>query len=194
MAFALHTAARPVAVLDLKWEQVDFEANVIYFNPAGRPQTNKKRPMVRMSAELKEFLLAARDEALEKAKRLDRPVHEFVIDYGGYVVGSIRRVFRNTAREAGFIDVTPYTLRHTAATWMAQAGVDLWQIAGYIGTAIKMVEKQRKVLNGNQARPTRAEVLAARTSATPQLHHSRTALPNSEISAQVEKSRKSAEK
>jgi integrase len=64
-----------------------------------------------------------------------------VIRYGGYAVGSIRRAFRNTAAEAGFNDVTPYTLRHTATTWMAQDGVDLWEIAGYMGTSIKMVEK-----------------------------------------------------
>src|SRR5690606_20155432 len=35
-----------------------------------------------------------------------------------------------------------YTLRHTAATWMAQVGVPLWEIAGHLGHQdTRMVEK-----------------------------------------------------
>jgi len=37
------------------------------------------------------------------------------------------------ARDAGLHGVTPHTLRHTSATWMAQAGVPLWIIAKYLG-------------------------------------------------------------
>lgn len=32
---------------------------------------------------------------------------------------------------------TPNTLRHTAGTWMAQGGVDLWKIAGWLGHSIE---------------------------------------------------------
>ncbi len=36
-----------------------------------------------------------------------------------------------------FRRATPNTLRHTAGTWMAQAGVDLWKIAGWLGHSIE---------------------------------------------------------
>jgi integrase len=41
--------------------------------------------------------------------------------------------FRDSARDAGFTDVVPHTLRHTAATWLMQAGTDLWEASGYLG-------------------------------------------------------------
>jgi integrase len=31
------------------------------------------------------------------------------------------------------LGVSPHTLRHTCGTWMAQSGVDLWKIAGWLG-------------------------------------------------------------
>jgi integrase len=34
---------------------------------------------------------------------------------------------------AGIPDCTSHTLRHTAGTWMAQRGVSMHQIAGYLG-------------------------------------------------------------
>jgi integrase len=33
--------------------------------------------------------------------------------------------------------VTPHTLRHTCGTWMAQAGVPLWEIAGFLGHTVQ---------------------------------------------------------
>src|SRR5262249_16414891 len=38
---------------------------------------------------------------------------------------------------AKFKRATPNTLRHTAGTWMAQAGVDLWKVAGWLGHSIE---------------------------------------------------------
>jgi integrase len=51
---------------------------------------------------------------------------------------------QEAAATAGFPpgDVTPYVLRHMAATWMTQDGVPLWTIAGFLGHSdIRMVEK-----------------------------------------------------
>ena len=36
-------------------------------------------------------------------------------------------------------DVTPHTLRHTAATWLMQAGVPLWQASGYLAMSEKVL-------------------------------------------------------
>ncbi len=36
---------------------------------------------------------------------------------------------------AGLVDVSPHVLRHTAAVWMAEAGVTMPEIAAYLGHA-----------------------------------------------------------
>ncbi len=53
------------------------------------------------------------------------------------------------AVEAAFPDVcwglddavTPHVLRHTCATWLVQSGVPLWEVAGYLGMTVEMVER-----------------------------------------------------
>ena len=37
--------------------------------------------------------------------------------------------------------VTPHTLRHTAATWLMQLGVPIWQAAGYLGMSVQTLER-----------------------------------------------------
>jgi integrase len=36
-------------------------------------------------------------------------------------------------------NVTPHTLRHTAATWLMQLGTDPWEAAGYLGMSVKVL-------------------------------------------------------
>jgi integrase len=61
-------------------------------------------------------------------------------------VGSIRKSFALAVRRAGLSggshgnratnrvgNVTPHTLRHTAATWGIQRGVSIWEMAGFLG-------------------------------------------------------------
>jgi integrase len=130
----LATAGRPSAIFDLRWGQVDFRSRRIHLNPLGRVQTAKKRPTVPIDDKLLELLMIA-----YHARTCD-----YVIEYGGAPITSIKRAFRDAAARAGFAPgaVTPYTLRHTAATWMAQRGVSLWEIAGFLGHSdTRMVER-----------------------------------------------------
>jgi len=39
------------------------------------------------------------------------------------------------------IKVTPYTLRHTAATRLMQAGADEWEAAGYLGMFVEVLRE-----------------------------------------------------
>ncbi len=44
---AVGTLARPQAILDLTWFEVDLERRLINFNQAGRVQSRKRRPVCR---------------------------------------------------------------------------------------------------------------------------------------------------
>ena len=56
------------------------------------------------------------------------------MEWDGHPVRRIGTTFRHIVKAAKLgPDVTPHTLRHTAATWMMQAGTDLWEAGGYLG-------------------------------------------------------------
>jgi integrase len=42
---------------------------------------------------------------------------------------------------AGLSGVTPHTLRHTAATWLMQNGVPIWEAAGFLGMSAEMLAR-----------------------------------------------------
>lgn len=120
---AIYTGARHGAILGLRWSQVDLVAGRIDFNEPGRPRTNKRRPIIPIPRGLR--------VALARAHR--RASSPWVIAYEGKPVRRIRRAFDAACKRAGLVDVGRHTLRHTCGTWLAQRGVDLHQIAGWLG-------------------------------------------------------------
>jgi integrase len=69
--------------------------------------------------------------ALEEAQRA--ATCDYVIEWGGKPVRSIRKSFREACARARLQDVTPHDLRRSAAVWMAEAGVPMTEIAAYLG-------------------------------------------------------------
>jgi integrase len=124
----LYTGQRRSAILDLQWTQIDFINSKIDFNPPGRRQTKKHRPIVRVPRQLMAALRRAHS----------RSSSPYVISYLGDKVdhNNITFAFGTAATRAGFDDVTPHVMRHTAGTWMAQRGVPLFHIAGYLGHSV----------------------------------------------------------
>lgn len=120
---ALNTGARKGSIGDLTWSQVDFDARLIDFNPRGRRQTSKGRPVVPIN----ETLLVALKEAAE-IRRTD-----WVVEWAGKKAGNIKKAFERACKRAGLEGVTPHVLRHTAATRMAMAGVSMFEIAKMLG-------------------------------------------------------------
>jgi integrase len=128
---ALHTAARKAAILDLTWDRVDLDRSLIDLRAPGRTQTRKRRVPVPINATLAAALRVAH------AAR----VSEWVVEYGGGKVADVKHGFARAAAAAGLEQTTPHTLRHTAATWMVQSGVPLWDVAGMLGNTVAMVEE-----------------------------------------------------
>ena len=130
---ALHTAARGGAIRELRWRQIDFEAGLVDFRAAGRRKTAKGRAVVPMTGTLRAALIEARDAGVvAEACRPPEP-DDPVIAYRGRAVRSVAHGVHAAARRAAVADVTPHVFRHTAATWLAQAGVAMERIAQFLG-------------------------------------------------------------
>jgi integrase len=64
------------------------------------------------------------------------------VEWNGAPVKSVKTAFNHAVKVAGLWGrVTPHTLRHTAATWLMQRGVPIWQAAGYLGMSADVLER-----------------------------------------------------
>jgi integrase len=123
---ALHTTKRSSAILSLRWPNI--RNGVIHF---GQGSGNKRRGDIPMNETVAEAVFEARQRATS----------EWVVEYGGGRVGSVKKGFGAACQRAGLEDVTPHVLRHTAATWMALAGVPMSEIARVLGNSEKVCER-----------------------------------------------------
>jgi len=121
LQLARFTAARAGAILSLQWRSVDFERRLISLGGSVR---QKRRATVPMHPDLAWILVLAKDVAET----------DYVIEFAGKPVKSIKRTF-HTARDRAGLDkaVTPHVIRHTSASWMAEAGVPMSEIAAVLG-------------------------------------------------------------
>lgn len=125
---ALEAPARRRSIERLSWTQVDLERRLIDFRTPGKTQTKKRQVPIPISDKLLPILQRAYDERQNDLWVLDEP-------------NPIRWYFEQLVDAAGLPGVTPHTLRHTAATHMAQAGVPLAMIAQILGNTVAVVEK-----------------------------------------------------
>jgi integrase len=118
---ALATAGRAEALLGLTWERVDLDRGLIRLSDDG--ERRKGRATVPMTESARAALLDA-----QKAARTG-----FVIEYADRRVQSVKKGIKNAAARAKLRDVSPHVFRHSAAVWMAEAGVPMSEIAQYLG-------------------------------------------------------------
>lgn len=118
----LTTAARVGAVLDLTWDRVDLEREFIRL---ALPDTTTRKG--RATVPINGVAMAALQEARRGA------LTDHVIEWKGEPVASIKTGFYAAVEAAKLDGVSPHVLRHTAAVWMAESGVDMEEIAQYLG-------------------------------------------------------------
>lgn len=149
---ALATAGRTEALLELTWDRVDFERGVINLklkveqNPLTK-KVRKGRSVVPMNEWARVALWEAKQGALT----------DNVIEWNAESVKSIRKGFTEAVKRAGLgewvqhpeepdekvfrSDVTPHTLRHTAASWLESDGIPMGQISRFLGHKTESVTR-----------------------------------------------------
>jgi integrase len=53
----------------------------------------------------------------------------------------VEKAFARACETASLKDVTPHTLRHTAATWLMLNATDIWQAAKFLGMTTETLER-----------------------------------------------------
>lgn len=124
IAMGIYTGARKGALLSLRWPQVDMTNGLIDFLPIEERQSNKRKARIPIPNRLMTFLKYAQERGSDLG---------YVIHNKGHKLDDIKHSYANACMRAGVIGATPHTLRHTCGTWMAQGGVPLFQIGGWLG-------------------------------------------------------------
>lgn len=116
------TAARRGAILDLKWDRIDFERGVIDLRLADGV-TRKGRAVVPMNRMTRAALEVAYQARLS----------DYVVEWAGGPVKSISTGYRAAIRRAGMKRVNIHQIRHSVAVRMLVAGVPIEQVSQFLG-------------------------------------------------------------
>lgn len=124
-------ASSPIPAIGRSY--VDLTNGVFYRLTQGSEETNKRQPPMpippRLLAHLRRWY----------AKGI---IKRHFVEFNGEGVKSVKTAFKTAARLSKLgAGVSPHTLRHTAATWLMQAGADPWQAAGYLGMSLETLLK-----------------------------------------------------
>lgn len=132
----LYTGTRHRAILELQWMPnttggwVDLSAGVLYRRAEMAAGGTKPRPAIPIAPRLMAHL-----------RRWRWLTARHVIEHNGLPIRSQLQSSWRGARKLAGLDsaVTPHILRHTCASWMLQAGVPMWTVAGVLGATEEIV-------------------------------------------------------
>jgi len=128
LLIGVYSGTRPGTILSLRWLPspaagwIDLESGTIHRAGAAERESNKRKPPARIHARLLPHL--RRWQRADSEAGISHVVH-----YGGQPIGKLRRAWATIADGKD----APHVCRHTAATWLMQARVDLYEASGYLG-------------------------------------------------------------
>lgn len=148
----LYTGTRSGAAKRLRWLPsidggwIDLDAGVMHRRGAAERESRKRQPPVRLGDRILAHLGRWRrmDEghgARYGVKRVAPRMSSHVLHFYGAPLANVRKAFTAAAVAAGLDGVGPHTLRHTAATWLMQAGVSHAAAAGLLGMSIETLDR-----------------------------------------------------
>jgi integrase len=128
---ALYTGTRSSAICEAQLHVpsggVHLAQGLFFRAAAGKKKTKKSAPPVPVPRRL-----------LAHMRRWHANGQQYIVEFNGQPVKSIRKASAAAVKAAGLgPEVTPHIARHTCATWLMQAGVDVWEAAGYLGMTVE---------------------------------------------------------
>jgi len=142
---ALNTGLRKSEILGLTWDRIDFQRHELIVKR--RKKRAGKDPYTR---------IPINQDAIDAIKDLPR-ISNYIFCHRdtGERVGSIYRAFQTACKRAGIEDIRIHDLRHTFASTLNAAGVDLVSIRDLLGhSSTKMTEAYIKPFSTNMRRAT----------------------------------------
>ena len=112
---------------------VDLDRGIFYRKAIGRRSTKKRQTPVPIPPRL-----------LVHMRRWEsrRLIAACFVEFNGKPIASVKRGFQSAVGLAGLAGkVTPHTLRHTAATWLMQRGVPIWEAAGFLWMSAEVLQE-----------------------------------------------------
>ena len=137
----LYTGTRKGSILGLKWTTslrtgwFDLDAGILYRKGASVRENAKKQPPCKIPPRL--LAHARRWQKQDLRHGIGTVVH-----FKGQPVKGVKTSW-GTLREAAGLgdDVTPHTLRHTCVTWKLNSGETAWDVAGFVGMTVEMIDR-----------------------------------------------------
>lgn len=137
----LYTGTRAGAIASASWHRgtgrsyVDLDGGIFYRLAEGKRRTNKRQPTVKLPPHLIAHL-----RRWSRIPRRDGSMPEYVVEWQGKPVASVKTAFASAVARAGLEEAaSPHVLRHTAATWLMQHGVGIWEASGFLGMTPKIL-------------------------------------------------------
>jgi len=148
---------RPGELTGLTWEDVDFEGRTVFVRRAridengtlrlGKPKTKKSERLLVVPPDVIDALRRRRVQWEQERARAGATWQDldlvFCTQTGGFIDrANLRRQFERLGRQAGIDGLTPYLLRHSATSLLAEEGVPPDGLAEMLGhTDTRMVEQ-----------------------------------------------------
>lgn len=140
LALGIWTGQRAGAILELTWENVDFDRALVFFK--GGNETKRRAAAVAINAPL---ALALGRAALSRDC-------DHVVSYGGRPVSTVKKAFGRCVKRAGLEDVRVHDLRRSAASWVLQNGGTFEDAALLLNDDIRTVQRHYSRFNETNMR------------------------------------------
>ena len=164
----LYMGQRKQAILDLQWVRnftggfVDLEAGIIHWKAEQERDSNKRRPKSPIPKRLLRFLHYARKRTRQyvferdltenggpmKLTSIGDIAHGFATAACVIGKGALEKIGRVRKARGGVLvpenvphaEISPHILRHTCITWLLQKGVNIREVAGFVGATEQIIE------------------------------------------------------
>lgn len=136
----IYTGTRPGAICDASFTRrighgfINLESGVWYRRKIGRKETRKRQTPVKIPNRL-----------LAHIRRWNRLAiaDDWLVEFYGAKISEVNKGIARAVRLAGLsAGFVPHVIsRHTCATWLMQAGTEIWSAAGFLGMSVKQIEE-----------------------------------------------------